>query len=352
MDTNKIIAKITGIRYTPFLCRELTTFDLESLHSALSTQATFILNITKTNSAAISWWVSSKRTRSYPYTRVYDSLSFSGRKITIIPIMKDEGLEGDRDFLQWDTISLMSLLGIYVIIGYYIQAEPSTRYRNKITNQRFDIDYLKAQINSIMSYQSDALHWNLEHVSNAGTIAQKAVTSYEIISRQSNVEMHSLDSANKRIAELLKGKDNFLEFSRMRAKQAQFRETNTIQPKEYLSGSKASITISNYLGGYYYLTADECEIKGTYLYLTEGKHSDKPSLPSLADIKDGLLKMILFCNLKDVTLNGVSYTPKPVLKLTFNGIFDPNQLSKHYSQILNVLNTEAITNSFEIKINQ
>jgi hypothetical protein len=28
-----------------------------------------------------------------------------------------KGKDGDRDFLQWDTISLMSLLGIYVIIA-------------------------------------------------------------------------------------------------------------------------------------------------------------------------------------------------------------------------------------------
>ncbi|MGC9043411.1 MAG: hypothetical protein ACP5KG_06100, partial [Myxococcota bacterium] len=75
-----------------------------------------------------SWWVSPKRTRSYPDARVYDTLSFEGKKVTIIPIINDEGREGDRDFLQWDTISLMSLLGVYVIIGYYKNAEKSKRY--------------------------------------------------------------------------------------------------------------------------------------------------------------------------------------------------------------------------------
>ncbi len=75
--------------------------------------------------------------------------------------MKDEGKEGDRDFLQWDTISLMSLLGVYTIISYYNCAEKSSRYRNKITNQRFDIEHLKKEISKLLSYQSDALHWNL-----------------------------------------------------------------------------------------------------------------------------------------------------------------------------------------------
>ncbi len=136
-------AKITGIKYKPFLCVKPRFFVLKDLGEALAKNAVFILNVDKENSIAISWWVSAKRTRSYPYARVYDTLNFSGKKITIIPVVKDEGKEGDRDFLQWDTISLMSLLGVYVIIGYYIDAECSTRYRHKITNQRFDIPYIK-----------------------------------------------------------------------------------------------------------------------------------------------------------------------------------------------------------------
>jgi hypothetical protein len=45
------------------------------------------------------------------FERVYNTLYLS-KKITIIPIIKDEGLGGDRDFIQWDTISLMSLIEI------------------------------------------------------------------------------------------------------------------------------------------------------------------------------------------------------------------------------------------------
>lgn len=52
----------------------------------------------------------------------------------------------------------MSLLGIYVIICYYKSAEKSLRYEHKITNQRFDNEYIKEKLNDILSYQSDALH--------------------------------------------------------------------------------------------------------------------------------------------------------------------------------------------------
>jgi len=75
-----ISAKITGIKYSPFLCRKLHTFDLSELDKALSKEATFILRINDQNKIAVSWWVSAKRTRSYPYARVYDSLGSLERK--------------------------------------------------------------------------------------------------------------------------------------------------------------------------------------------------------------------------------------------------------------------------------
>jgi hypothetical protein len=274
------------------------------LEKALASSASFILKINKENRVAISWWVSAKHTRSYPYARVYDTLGFSGKKITIIPIVKDEGKEGDRDFLQWDTVSLMSLLGIYVIVAYYNEAEPSKRYKNKITNQRFDTNYLKEQIKNILSYQSDALHWNLDQLDNAGQIGQKALEAYDKISKELNVEMHSRQSAEKRINELLKSKEEFMNLSRLLAEKAQRRERLTVQPKENLSGTKSIITIQNYLGGFYYFTVDEVEVKDNNVFLIEGKHSRTNTLPSLEDIKDGLLKMILFTNLENVKANG------------------------------------------------
>lgn len=345
-----LFAKIKGIKYKPLLCRELEVFNFKDLEKALSSCASFILKIAKENQVAISWWVSAKRTRSYPYARVYDTLGFSGKKITIIPVIKDEGKEGDRDFLQWDTVSLMSLLGIYVIVAYYNDAERSKRYRHKITNQRFDIEYIKEQIKEILSYQSDALHWNLEHLAKVGKIGQKALESYAKISKKLKVKMHSRQSAEKRIAELLKGKDEFMKLSRILAEKAQRRERLTIQPKEHLTGIKAIITIQNYLGGYYYFTVDEASIEGNYVFLIEGKHSKNNSLPSLEDIKDGLLKMILFTNLEDVKVDDKKYNSAAVLKLTVENHFSESNLSTPQKEILVRLYKEAKINGFEVKI--
>lgn len=346
-----IFAEITGIRYTPFLCKELNVFQFDELDKALSKEATFILETDNKKQLAISWWVSAKRTRSYPYARVYDSLNFAGKKITIIPIVKDEGLEGDRDFLQWDTISLMSLLGVYVIISYYKEAEQSQRYKDKITNQRFDVEQIKSEIKRLLSYQSDALHWNLEQTNKVGEIGKKALTAYDKISKKLNVKVHSAKSAEKRIKNLLEGKETFMKLSRALAQKAQQRESITIQPKEKVEGHKATITIKNYLGGYYYFTCDEAKTEKNQVWIIEAKHTKGKNLPSLGDIKDGLLKMILFTNLKNVIINEKKYNALPILKLTTENHFDITELSKSEQKILKLLEKEAENNRFKIKIN-
>ncbi|MFH0949415.1 MAG: hypothetical protein V1802_02920 [Candidatus Aenigmatarchaeota archaeon] len=347
-----ITAKITGIKYTPFLCRKLNVFGLKDINEALSKEATFIMKIDDKSQIAVSWWVSAKRTRSYPYARVYDSLSFSGKKITIIPIVKDEGKEGDRDFLQWDTVSLMSLLGIYVIIAYYKEAAPSSRYENKITEQRFDTNFIKDEIMKLLSYQSDALHWNLSQIDKVGEIGQKAMKSYDKISKKLKIDMHSKGSAEKRMQELLKGKESFMDLSRNLAQKAQQRESVTIQPKEKLKGSKANVTIKNYLGGLYYFTSDEAEIDKNDVYLIEGKHTETNELPSPGDIKDGLIKMILFTNLEDVKMGNKKYNPIPVLKLTTNGSFKIDKLNTTQKELFNSLIKEAEMNNFRIMMNK
>ena len=331
---------------------ELEIFNFNELDKGLSSDATFILKIDDKNQIALSWWVSAKRTRSYPYARVYDSLSFAGKKVTIIPIVKDEGIDGDRDFLQWDTVSLMSLLGVYVIIAYYNDAMQSSRYDKKITEQRFDIGYLKSQIKKLLSYQSDALHWNLSQIDNIAEIGTKALDSYDKISQKVGVGMHSKKSAEKRILELEKGKDVFMALSRNLAKMAQKRESITIQPKEHLDGIKGTITITNYLGGNYYFTSDEVELHGKEVHIIDAKHTKEEKLPSLGDVKDGLLKMILFTNLEDVKVDKQNFKPVPILKLTTADNFNLEDINKSQKEMLEVLKKEANKNKFRVLLNK
>ena len=343
-----LFAEITGITYKPFLCRDLDSFPFADLETAFSNSA-FILTASANSGVAVSWWVSAKRTRSYPYARVYDTLGFPGKKITVIPVFKDEGADGDRDFLQWDTVSLMSLLDVYVIIAYYADAERNPRYRDKITKQTFDIPHIADKIGEILSYQSDALHWNLRQVGEIAQIADTALERYAEISNRLGVEMHSRASAERRIETLRKGRDEFISLSRDLAEAAQRRETITEQPRERVAGEKGNLTIHNYLGGFYYLTVDEVETAGDNIHLIEAKHS-RGILPSDNDIKDALIKMELFTNLERVEAGGGAYNPVPILKLTSGRPFAPDALRGSRRRFWETLTSrEAKENGFLIR---
>jgi len=360
-----IYAEIEGIEYKLIMPNELkeinvADFDINTMPSCC------IIKSDKYN-FAISKWVSPKRTRSYPFERVYNTLSVS-KKFTVIPIIKDEGSKGDRDFIQWDTISLMSLLDVYVIFAYYHKAEKHPTRDNKITNQEFDNEYILSKIDEIGNYHSSALHWNLKEIKDClPLLVDKVKLNYSQISKQLNVSFHSASGIDKFKKQFEVGFNNFMETSRDKAKGAQHREHLTVQPKEVLTtATKATITIKNYLGGLYYLTTDEIDIKGNKLYLIEGKHSANSKLPSLGDIKDGLLKMILYCNLTNTYIGDISYTVIPTLKLTSSSLtgkltsndseenkqlfFKNNMLDNSQIEIVKTLINESQTNNFEIII--
>jgi len=361
----QIIAKITGIEYQIKLVSKLKVFDfkdfeINNLHaSCIIRDDNFSFGLSK--------WVSPKRTRSYPYERVYNTLG-SSKRITVIPIIKDEGKNGDRDFIQWDTVSLMSLLDVFVIFAYYHKAEKHPTRKNKITNQQFNNELIKNKINEIKDYHSSALHWNLKEIEKTfPELIQKAKSAYRNICNQLGVEFHSEQGIDKFANQFIDGVKNFMNTSRQKAKEAQNREMQTIQPKEALSTlTKATITIKNYLGGKYYFTTDEIKIEKDKVFLIEGKHSRNALLPSKGDIKDGLLKMILYTNLKEVYVNEREYQVVPVIKLTSTKLgscissadnsntikkfISNNDFSTNQKQLIENLFDEANENNFLVTI--
>ena len=72
----------------------------------------------------------------------------------------------------------------------------------------------------------------------------------------------------------------------------------------------------------------------------------------LGDIKDGLLKMILFTNLEEVKINNKKVPHIPVLKLTTGDKFSIETASSSEKQLLNILKTEARANNFKVMINK
>lgn len=353
-----ITAKITGIKYYPKLTNDLAVFDFGNFNIN-DLPASCLINYNGF-SFGLSKWASPKRTRSYPYERVYNTLG-TAKRITVIPIIKDEGRKGDRDFIQWDTVSLMSLLDVFVVFAYYNKADKHKTRENKITNQQFDNELVKQKIAEIKNYHSSALHWNLKEIEQSfPKLIQKAKSAYNDINKQLGIAFHNEQGIDRFANQFITGVKDFMQTSRQKAQEAQNREMQTIQPKEALSTlTKATITIENYLGGKYYFTTDEIKIENDKVFLIEAKHSKNSILPSIGDIKDGLLKMILYSNLNSVSINNKDYTAIPVLKLTSSKLsndisqseIETNiELNKRQKAIIKKLFEEAKENGFEVII--
>lgn len=323
LDRIRITAKIDDIRYQPLVTSPLKTVELEKF-DINDAPSTCIVKY-GINEIAVSKWVSPKRTRSYPYSRVYDTIA-KKQRATVISVVKDEGLDGDRDFLQWDTICLMSLLQVSVIIGYYAAASKNKNYVNKVTSQKFANDLVKTHIQNLFSsYHSDALHWNLRQVrEELSMVVRRQIEAFDKMSVETQVVFHDLAALLKFEAVINRDLDEFMRNSRTRAEQAQSREIVTTHIHERLeSYSRSPITITNIVGGKYFFTVDEALIDREHhiISIIEGKHSSSAILPAKADIKDGLLKMILYTNLKSLKAEYVgeqieSLLPQPVLRLT------------------------------------
>lgn len=369
-DSSKISieAEIEKIEYQPTLVEKLKQVSLDDFKSGRAfSNARFVVEYEPLKTIAISRWKSPKRTRTYPYARVYDTLSYPVR-LTIIPFVKDEGWAGDLDFLQWDTVSLMSLLGVYVIPAYYGQAKPSKKYKEKITAQHFDYAYLAERLHAFLSFnQSDAGHWNMNELQEKGVhVARSAKSAYAAIAADTGVPLHKLQGIDLRIKEMLDDVQNFKTRSRKGAQSAQARESRTTHAKEVTHESKASLTIKNFIGGYYYWTADEAVVINDNLVLVEKKNSNKSKLPNRGDVKDALVKMILFSNLTRTRIGEKEYKPLAAVGLTspllrggihnkMNGaeianFFAENSLNAKQRLWIQKLFNEANTNRFVLAV--
>lgn len=315
-ESNEISGDIERVKYKQFVNDNLREWKLENFDINKAPGA-FLLNNGK-EKIAVSRWISPKRTRSYPYERVYDTLAFAGKKVTVIPVLKDEGLGGERDFLQWDTISLLSLLDVHVVLAYYDSAEKNPRQADQITSQKFDNNYILSRLNEVFNFPGTPREWNERETKQLKFVFEKAKSSYQKISKETKTYLHDETALNELI-KFAETPQKFIEFSRAKSQKAQTREFQTDQPKEALStDTKAKVTINNALFGRYFFTCDETLVSGKTVYLIEAKHSQRAKFPSKNDIKDGLIKMMLYTNLKNGKLGALSADFKVRIRLTSN----------------------------------
>lgn len=327
---------IRGVTYQTFLQDSLETVSLNDFD--VNQAKPYGLIRFDSTEIAFSKWVSPKRTRSYPFARIYNTYN-SNKVITIIPVIKDEGKDGDRDRIQYSTISWMNLLNIYIVLAYYESAEKSQKKgqvsKNKLTNQKFNNDFVKEQIQEILKYKQSALHWNKNLFEQRFTeIFGKALDRYDSIAQNTGVLIHSRQKIQNDLNRIIAEFEEFKNISLKGSQSASKREALTAHEQEYLvDGKKGTFSIENYLGGVYFLTPDEIFCKNNIYVIQESKNTLRKTLPSKSDIKDGLFKLILYSNLDSITINNKEIEFISQLKSTSNKITGSILLPENYSEI-------------------
>ena len=222
----------------------------------------------------------------------------------------------------------MNLLNIYIVLAYYETADKNLRKgqenKNKLTNHKFNNDFVKEQIREIIAYRQSALHWNRSLFETKFTIIfDRALNSYDNISCQTEVKIHSRRGMDIYIKKINDRFEQFKQLSLQSSLDASEREVNTFHQLEHLTdGNKATFEIKNYLGGIYYLTTDEVIYLDNRYIIQESKNSSRSPLPDLSDIQDGLFKLILFSNLDRLILNDNSIPFTTKLKLTGKNVIN------------------------------
>jgi sulfur relay (sulfurtransferase) DsrC/TusE family protein len=358
----KLRGVIENVRYRAGMVPNLKTyhledFDINTAHGCGIIQA-------DQGAMGYSKWVSPKRTRSYPFARIYNTYATS-KRITIIPIIKDEGINGDCDRINFITLSMMNLLNIYVILVWYDSAKRHPKRAGKITSQKFPTAYVNARIAEISEYKQSALHWNIMHFErDFEVVYHRAVSQYQMLSAQLGVAVHEsqghLDTLKHFLSDGQFNRAAFRNLTLSRSLDAVNREIATTHAQEMLvDGAKAYISLTNFLGGEYHLTIDEIYQEDNVLIIQEAKNTSRNKLPSINDIKDGLLKLILYANIDQLYQDDERVHFQARLKLTGDlkgrlllpttpesiaDFADLNQLRPREVMLIHTLNQEATYN--------
>lgn len=376
MDRYSLTGFVPDVKYTTFMHKEnLEIYDVNGFNVNTVQKSGLIDLGMPGNYIAYSKWGTPKRTRTYPYRDIYNTFCSNAKRVTIIPIIKDEGKDGQNDRINAITLSWMNLINVYIILGWYEDADLNQRNpkkKDRITDQRLNDEYVKEKLFEISKYQATALHWNTSHFkTDFEKVYLNAVASYQKISREKNVTMHKpknhLDMLERFKVDNHFSIDAFKKETLRRSLAAAQRETVTEHELESLSeGIKGVFYISNYLGGEYYLSADEIYWQDEQLVIQESKNTTKGKLPSDVDIRDGLFKLILFKNMENVGFGDnvdVSFITR--LKLTgdlignlnlpcsddlITNFCDVNELKPAKQKTISLLNQEAAENNLQILI--
>ncbi len=307
------------VRTTPLEQVAFDGFDINSAPEA------GILEYADDTSFGYSKWNTPKLSRTYPSARIYKTYHLQSKRVTVIPVIKDEGNDTpNNDRISSMILARMNLMDVYIILAWYEHAEPSPRGGNRTASHLYNNDFILERIREIKRAKKSALHWNTMHFErDFEFVFRQAVASYQNIGRLHGIEMHSAENHLAILEQyLVDGKFNleaFARYSSARSSAAAKRESMTVHDLEDLSdGDKAYCELVNFQGGVYHLTADEVYWEDGRLVIQESKNTTKGKMPSLGDVQDGLCKNILFYSIDELYIGSDLIEFVTRIKLTGN----------------------------------
>lgn len=366
--SNEVITiegKITNINYISKWKSNFTQLDIDIAQGSTPKKNVFIYKYNN-EEVAISVWTSPKRTKTNPLPRVYNTLSHDGIKITIIPVLKEEGESGEQNMLHANTIYWMSVFGVYVIVGYYENAilgkvgkqaanakkgKPSKEGNPKFAEQILELGSIKAQIHKIIDEKPDLKSWNTKQIKKIPALLDVAITTYRELSRKLRVPIRIKSLNNKELfnkkwkSDL---KNLFLDHTKLEL-EAQNREIKTTHSHEDILqeyGDKAKFNIDCGNSEMLYLTADAVNMNNQekIITITEAKNTVKDDYPNIDNIKDDLMKLALFKK-TNFEISGIKYAKK--LRCCLKGKGNSNGFRDNFSELIK----ECNTNDIELRFN-
>ena len=317
-----------------------------------------------TDPVAISVWTTPKRTKTYPLARVYNTLSHSEGKITIIPVLVDYGKEGERGKIQPTTVDLMTSVGVYIVLGVFIDAKkgkvgtlaknanPKTKSREGRLKfgkgQKFDLRYIEKQIKKIITDKPDIKKWNDAQLRTIPNLLANGIKNYKRLGKELGIPLSDFSRLEKNV-EIWK--DDFAQFLADHAdlsKGAQESETQADHKLEFVPGGKGTVNIHFGESRKLYLTADDMKIdkgKGMVTFL-EGKNASNGKFPGKNDIKEALFKLMIFKN-SDFYFAGKKLKKKLVCHLTGQHDNVANEFKKKFPLLI----SECTANNIELRLN-
>ena len=325
LPTNTVLqftGLIRDLHYTACVIEPLKTFPLSEFDINRAKASGLIK--TETTEVAYAKWVSPKRTQISSLARTYNSYSASktvSKTLAIVPVLKEDGRDGDLDKLHYSTVSSLNLLNTYLVLGYHNHADknstPSAIDRDKLTNHRFETESVRSQIQAIIDYPKNAFHWNKQLLETQfGETLRQALDAYWKISDHTGVKIHPYTGMDQYQLSVLADLEAFKKNSLNKAQEDAELSPGAALLKYQVSGSRATFAVETDRGGRYPLMPESLFWLTDRYVIQESRNSPKKPFLDLSEIQEALLKLIPYASLHSLQLNGEAVQFSVRLKLT------------------------------------